>query len=292
MDASSLHLALTVEFMRGAFWVAAPPNFSKTLPQLYRPEVMHWQWGIRRGDQLMAIVGLFPRTLLVLGAELKVGGIGGVSTHQRLSRGSGHMRQLMHHCKQEMISDGCHLAFLGGQRQRYAYYGAPPPALSSSPLIFSHTNLKSPRAEQGSSAVARRSAFRSARRMCSTVTTSQSLGAPAKTTRRLHLRRSAGTYSAQQLPLILPPIVHLRDEETHSPGQRRRGSNDSSRRALQVFRRAVSSGSRRSQRICPLLEVVEWSRFGSDRRIWHYGGVSEAVQHAIAAAAPVTSVQA
>jgi len=103
--------------------IVAPPNFSKMLPQLYRPEVMHWQWGIRRGEQLMAIVGLFPRTLLVLDAKLSVGGIGGVSNHQRLSRGSGHMRQLMHHCKDQMKRDGCHLGFLGGQRQRYAYYG-------------------------------------------------------------------------------------------------------------------------------------------------------------------------
>jgi hypothetical protein len=102
---------------------SAPPNFSKMLPQLYRPEVMEWQWGIRRGGQLMSIVGLFPRTLLVMDETLSVGGIGGVSTHQRLSRGSGHMRTLMHHCVDQMKADGCDLAFLGGQRQRYAYYG-------------------------------------------------------------------------------------------------------------------------------------------------------------------------
>jgi hypothetical protein len=93
------------------------------LPQLYRPEVMKWQWGIRHGEQLMSIVGLFPRTLLVMDETLSVGGIGGVSTHQRLSRGSGHMRTLMHHCVDQMKADGCDLAFLGGQRQRYAYYG-------------------------------------------------------------------------------------------------------------------------------------------------------------------------
>jgi predicted GNAT family N-acyltransferase len=99
--------------------------FEELLPQLYRPEEMHCQWAIRQGTQLMAVVGVFPRTLRVAGAAtpLIVGGIGNVATHQRLSRGSGHMRTLMAHCVEQMRADGCDLAILGGQRQRYAYYG-------------------------------------------------------------------------------------------------------------------------------------------------------------------------
>ena len=105
---------------------ASGGGFAKLLPQLYQPEKMHWQQAIRVGPQLLAVVGVFPRTLRVLDTTLSVGGIGGVATHQRLSRGSGHMRRLMHHCVEKMRDDGCHLAILGGQRQRCARVPIPP----------------------------------------------------------------------------------------------------------------------------------------------------------------------
>jgi hypothetical protein len=103
---------------------ASRGGFSTLLPQLYQPdERMAWQWAIRKRGALVAVVGVFPRTWRVMGESLKVGGIGGVGTHARLSRGSGHMRTLMNHCVATMRADGCHMAVLGGQRQRYQHYG-------------------------------------------------------------------------------------------------------------------------------------------------------------------------
>lgn len=103
---------------------ASRGGFAALLPQLYQPdERMAWQWAIRKRGALMSVVGVFPRTWRVMGESLKVGGIGGVGTHARLSRGSGHMRTLMNHCIETMRAGGCHMAILGGQRQRYQYYG-------------------------------------------------------------------------------------------------------------------------------------------------------------------------
>jgi hypothetical protein len=103
---------------------AAPPLLHlPALLQVYTPENMHWHFGMRKNGQLLALVNSCPRTWVVGGVELKVAGIGGVCSHPVLARGAGYIQVLMNHVIDRMHADGVHLSFLGGIRQRYAYYG-------------------------------------------------------------------------------------------------------------------------------------------------------------------------
>jgi hypothetical protein len=94
------------------------------LPSIYQPtdEHMSCNYAVRVDGQLRAVVGLFPMAWQVGDTVLKVGGIGGVSTHSSV-RGAGYMKVLMNHCVQVMIEEQYDLSWLGGQRQRYGYFG-------------------------------------------------------------------------------------------------------------------------------------------------------------------------
>ena len=102
----------------------APSTFEKMLPLLYQPTDAHMRnnFAIRKNGKLRAIVGLFPQEVQANGAILKLGGIGGVSTHPN-DRGKGWMKLLMQRCIQEMQDTSVDLSFLIGLRQRYQYYG-------------------------------------------------------------------------------------------------------------------------------------------------------------------------
>ena len=63
-----------------------------------------------------------PLSLLVAGKPLRAAGIGTVSVHP-YARGEGHMKKLMHMTLEECRENGADLAMLGGQRQRYEYFG-------------------------------------------------------------------------------------------------------------------------------------------------------------------------
>jgi len=113
-----------MDFLALVFSVHAHHDFTTLLPKLYRPteELMGCNFAIRDNGRIMAIVGLFPMTWQVGEATIKVGGIGGVSTHKKV-RGKGYMQRLMKHCVEDMKAAGYGLSYLGGQRQRYGYFG-------------------------------------------------------------------------------------------------------------------------------------------------------------------------
>ena len=113
-----------IDFLNLVFGVYDPIDFEKLLPKLYRPtdEHMRMNYAIKRNGKIRAIVGLFPIDLHMGDRLLKVGGIGGVSVHPR-DRGQGHMKRLMNHCIEVMRAEAYDLSWLGGQRQRYAYFG-------------------------------------------------------------------------------------------------------------------------------------------------------------------------
>lgn len=113
-----------IAFLDGVFGEHRPHDFATLLPSIYQPsdELMSCNHALRVDGRIRAIVGLFPIDWQVGGRLLKVGGIGGVSTHPG-DRGKGYMGVLMRHCVERMKAEGFHLSWLGGQRQRYGYFG-------------------------------------------------------------------------------------------------------------------------------------------------------------------------
>ena len=113
-----------MDFLNLVFSAYNPHDFATMLPSIYRPtdELMGCNYAIKTDGRIRAIVGMFPITLHIGEVAVRVAGIGGVSTHPE-HRSSGYMRTLMHHCVDEMKSQGYHLSWLGGQRQRYLYFG-------------------------------------------------------------------------------------------------------------------------------------------------------------------------
>jgi predicted N-acetyltransferase YhbS len=113
-----------MEFLDGVFGEHRPHDFATLLPSIYQPtdEDMACNHAVREDGVLRAVVGLFPIDWQVGDRTLKVGGIGGVSTHPSV-RGKGYMQLLMKHCVEKMREEDYHLSWLGGQRQRYGYFG-------------------------------------------------------------------------------------------------------------------------------------------------------------------------
>ena len=113
-----------ISFLDGVFGEHRPHDFATLLPSIYQPcdELMSCNHALREDGRIRAIVGLFPIDWQVGDRLLKVGGIGGVST-DRGARGRGFMGILMRHCVERMKAEGFHLSWLGGQRQRYGYFG-------------------------------------------------------------------------------------------------------------------------------------------------------------------------
>lgn len=131
-----------MDFLNLVFSGHAPTDFAKLLPVLYRPteEQMACNYAIRQQGRIRAVVGLFPLQWQVGQRVMKVAGIGGVSTHPN-RRGTGLMQRLMQHCVAQMKTQGYHLSWLGGQRQRYLYCGYEKCGVGLS-LSLSRANLR------------------------------------------------------------------------------------------------------------------------------------------------------
>jgi predicted acetyltransferase len=117
-------------------------DFPSLLPKLYKGhrETSHYHYVVKENNKIKAMVGSFPLGLQVGEAYLKGRGIGTVSVH-RYSRGSGYMKSLMDTAVGEMKAEGCDFAVLGGQRQRYEYWGFTPCGVNLN-LNFNSSNTK------------------------------------------------------------------------------------------------------------------------------------------------------
>ena len=73
-------------------------------------------------DRIKALIGSFPMKLRVGENRLNLRGIGTVSVHPGC-RGKGYMKLLLKQLVEEAEADGTDLVYLGGQRQRYGYFG-------------------------------------------------------------------------------------------------------------------------------------------------------------------------
>jgi predicted N-acetyltransferase YhbS len=104
-----------------------PTDFPSLLPKLYKRE--YFMEGIhyiaREDGRIRAALGAYPLRLNILGEILPARGIGMVSVHP-YTRSRGYMRTLMAAALADMRRDGVVFSCLGGQRQRYEYFGFSP----------------------------------------------------------------------------------------------------------------------------------------------------------------------
>jgi len=100
-------------------------SFESSLPKVYRTDSgmghIHRLITDAAGD-IRGLVGLLPGVLHTRCGDLKTGYIGSVSVHPD-SRRQGMMRQLMVDQLKSAREAGMDLLMLGGQRDRYGYYG-------------------------------------------------------------------------------------------------------------------------------------------------------------------------
>jgi predicted N-acetyltransferase YhbS len=105
-----------------------PHDFPSLLPKLYKRE--YFMDGIHylahENGRIKAAVGAYPLTMeFADGTKLPGRGIGMVSVHP-YARGKGYMKTLMNNALDDMEKDGMVFSCLGGQRQRYEYWGYVP----------------------------------------------------------------------------------------------------------------------------------------------------------------------
>ena len=109
-----------------------PHEFKTLLPKAYGEARTMWpeHFVARENGKIRGLVGLLPfdmcvDTGLAQRETIHVGFIGTVSVHQ-YSRGMGHMKKCMAMSTEYALQHGLDLMALGGQRQRYEYYGYVP----------------------------------------------------------------------------------------------------------------------------------------------------------------------
>ena len=102
-----------------------PHDFQAMIPKVYGADkqTAHMQnIAVDENDRIRGLVAVMPGQMNVLGEVLKTGFVGTVSVHP-YARGEGHMKKLMSMAIDGMRRDGVDIAMLGGQRQRYEYFG-------------------------------------------------------------------------------------------------------------------------------------------------------------------------
>lgn len=102
-------------------------SFLKLLPKLYKEKYdpASRNFIVSENGEIKAAVGLYPMTAAVAGKTLKIGGVGNVGV-SRDSRGKGYMIDCMNMALEKMKEDNYDYSILGGQRQRYGYFGYEP----------------------------------------------------------------------------------------------------------------------------------------------------------------------
>lgn len=99
-------------------------DFPGLLPRLYRAGATTGpdHFAVREDGELAAAVISFPLDETVAGHTFKTYGVGTVSVGED-KRGKGYMTDLLASCMTDAFEHGAALSILGGQRQRYGYYG-------------------------------------------------------------------------------------------------------------------------------------------------------------------------
>lgn len=118
--------AKIVEFINYVFTQnGTPHDFLKLMPKCYGEDVKDLgaeHYVIKENGEIKALVANYIIDVNYSGKMLKIGLIGNVSVHTD-SRGKGYMKELLSHALQEAKALGVDIMVLGGQRQRYGYFG-------------------------------------------------------------------------------------------------------------------------------------------------------------------------
>ncbi len=103
---------------------SVPHNFKTLLPKVYGDDAKDHSIHhvAKQNGRIRAVVAMLPEKLRVLDRTLNMGFVGTVSVHL-YSRGEGHMKVLMQQMTEDAKARGMDLLVLGGQRQRYNYFG-------------------------------------------------------------------------------------------------------------------------------------------------------------------------
>lgn len=101
-----------------------PHDFASLLPKLYGEmgDAACHHILVREEGRIAAAMLCYPVVMNVAGQKLMTIGIGTVSTHPR-ARGKGYLGAMMEMADARAKELGAAFAVLGGQRQRYQYYG-------------------------------------------------------------------------------------------------------------------------------------------------------------------------
>lgn len=114
-----------IEFIDYVFSKAhRPHDFASLLPKLYgkNGDGAAHHFVVREEGKLAATVLVYPVPMHIGEKTLMTLGVGSVSTHPR-ARGRGYMHLLMDAVDARAKEMGAAFAVLGGQRQRYQYFG-------------------------------------------------------------------------------------------------------------------------------------------------------------------------
>ena len=126
--ASDEHRRDVIDFINYVFSQAACPHDFKTLiPKVYADGRGYADIHaiVLEDNYVRGVVAQLPNEFTYGGKKLKTGYIGSVSTY-KYSRGSGYMIKLMEMQAENAVKQGIDVMLLGGQRQRYEYYGYSP----------------------------------------------------------------------------------------------------------------------------------------------------------------------
>lgn len=132
-----------IEMLDDVFFSRDPnTRFLPLLPKLYKNQYnpAYNNLIIAEDDVIKAAIGCFPSKAIVAGKELRILGIGNVAV-ARDSRSKGYMIELMNDSIEIMKNEDYDYSLLGGQRQRYGFFGYDPIG-SEYRFLINHGNIR------------------------------------------------------------------------------------------------------------------------------------------------------
>ena len=141
--ATTQDLPKVIDFIDLVFSQSSRPHdFAALIPKVYGDghDYSHIHAIALEDGEIRGCVAVLPVDMTVAGQQLRMGYLGSVSVH-RLSRGAGHMKKLMQMQLEKAQAGGLDMIVLGGQRQRYGYFGFSP-AGGAYEYSITHANVR------------------------------------------------------------------------------------------------------------------------------------------------------